>query len=52
MSGVLVSQVMQNDAFVQYKGVEQGMFYDADDYSLRILITALAKSPVCHGASW
>ena len=30
MGGVLVSQVMQNDAFVQHKGVGQGMFYKAD----------------------
>ena len=29
--GVLISQVMQNDAFVQHKGVGQGMFYKADN---------------------
>lgn len=31
MGGVLVAQVLQNDAFVQYKGVGQGMFHKADD---------------------
>ena len=43
MGGILVSQVMQDDAFVQYKGVERGMFYKADDIFAENLDHGLGK---------
>ena len=49
MGGVLVSQVMQNDAFVQYKGIGQGMFYKADDIFAENLDHSFGK---ITGFSW
>ena len=43
MGGVLVSQVMQNDAFVQHKGVGQGIFYKTDDIFAENLDHGLGK---------
>ena len=43
MGGVLVTQVMQNDAFVQCKGVGQGVVYKADDIFAENLDHGLGK---------
>ena len=43
MGGVLVTQVMQNDAFVKCKGVGQGVVYKADDIFAENLDHGLGK---------